>query len=1208
LWERRRADADLLRLRIGLADLSPRTSFREPSTPDPAGSVEDDADEPATPDVLTDVPVTLDLPTLGVLGITGEREVAGAVSGWLIAQTAILHAPGDVRVVVLTGRDDSARKRWNWVRWLPHARIDNDSDDDGVAVAIGTDTESIGRRLAELSALIAERARRETETLPRSRAANSDRPGPAVVVVLDGARRLRALPAVVALLRDGPPVGVYAVCLDDDQARLPEECAAVIACTPARLQLQRSGHDLIDAVRPDLVDAAWLDKTSRALAPIRDITPDEDTGLPGSARLLELLGLDPPTPEAIGRRWAGGMSIVATTAAKADATAHATAGATTRVVIGAGFDGPFSIDLRADGPHTLIAGTTGAGKSELLQTLVASLATVNRPDELTFVLIDYKGGAAFAQCARLPHTVGLVTDLDTHLVERALTSLTAELKRREQLLAAASAKDLEDYQAAGARRSDLSSIPRLVLVIDEFASLVSELPEFVSGLVGIAQRGRSLGVHLVLATQRPSGVVSAEIRANTTLRICLRVGDDADSRDVIDAVDAARIARTTPGRALVRTGHSTLLPFQTGRIGGRRPGAAAARDGGPLIWPHGWDVIGHPAPHRPAHARSAGGDGGGDGDGAGTDLSDLVTAIVRGTRTVLAGAAPVASPWLPPLPDVVPLASLAARTSEPGASNNGDNGAGLAERPIGWALDDLPTEQAQRARRFTLGASGHLFVIGGPGSGRSTALRTLTAVLAEHVPTIDLHVYGLDCGNGALHPLAALPHTGVIVPRTATDRADRLIRRLVEEVSRRQDLLAAYGHASIVEQRANAPAHQQLPYLVFALDRWEGFLTGLGELDGARLLDDVLQLLREGASAGLHVLISGDRSLLSGRIATLVEHKLILRLPERGDYSLAGLPPRAVPTAMPPGRGLWADNGIETHVAVLGAAGSGPDPRHGGPAHATSDLTGAGQAAAIRDLAAWASARDSETPTAMRPFRLAVLPARIAAVEALAGWKPTGPLHLPFGIGGDELDVHALDLSAAPVAVVAGGPRTGRTSTLRLLATHAHAAGTPVIAFSPRPDSFAGHPILDEPGFPADYPPALGNVVFSGIAPNVEAVATHLRALEPNSLILIDDGDLLREGPLAPVLTAVIRQAREKRWGVVVAADTAQFISGLTGWLAETRRHRQGLLLTPQHLADGDALAIRLRRSDVSTRTHPGRGLLTSPGTSPVLIQVPTTP
>ncbi len=251
---------------------------------------------------------------------------------------------------------------------------------------------------------------------------------------------------------------------------------------------------------------------------------------------------------------------------------------TTEVVIGESLDGPFAFDLRRDGPHGLVAGTTGSGKSELLQTIVASLAATNTPEGMNFVLIDYKGGAAFRDFAPLPHTVGMVTDLDTHLVERALESLGAELRRREHLLAEAAAKDIEDYVERLGRGEPLPPMPRLLIVIDEFASLVRELPDFVTGLVNIAQRGRSLGIHLILATQRPTGVVSNDIRANTNLRIALRVTDSSESTDVIDAGDAAQIQKSTPGRGYIRLGAGALLPFQSGRVGA--VGRARRRTGG----------------------------------------------------------------------------------------------------------------------------------------------------------------------------------------------------------------------------------------------------------------------------------------------------------------------------------------------------------------------------------------------------------------------------------------------------------------------------------------------------------------------------------------------------------------------------------------------------------------------------------------------------
>jgi S-DNA-T family DNA segregation ATPase FtsK/SpoIIIE len=469
-----------------------------------------------------------------------------------MTQAATLHSPNDLRLYLLT--DSSGKASWQWAYWLPHCRPDAGQD---CAMLIGNDAESVATRIAELLAIISARQRAARDAGP-----GEARFRPDVVVVFDGSRKLRALPGAVQVLQEGPSVGVYAVCLDADEQLLPAECQAVVVVDGDRVRVQQAMAEALPQIRPDLVPPDWCARLARSIAPIRDVSNADDGALlPDSARLLDVLGMEPPGAAEIAGRWQAG-------------------GRSTQAVLGESYDGPFGIDLSKDGPHALIAGTTGSGKSELLQTIVASLAAVNRPDEMTFVLIDYKGGSAFAECARLPHTVGMVTDLDARQVARALVSLSAELTRRERILAAAGAKDIEAYQLlVDARRA--GPLPRLAIVVDEFAAMSRDLPDFVTGLVNIAQRGRSLGLHLILATQRPSGVVSAEIRANTNLRIALRVTDPADSADVIGVPDAATIAQSSPGRAYVRLGHASLVPFQAGRVGGRRPGAGG-RTGGHL--------------------------------------------------------------------------------------------------------------------------------------------------------------------------------------------------------------------------------------------------------------------------------------------------------------------------------------------------------------------------------------------------------------------------------------------------------------------------------------------------------------------------------------------------------------------------------------------------------------------------------------------------
>ncbi|MER7501196.1 FtsK/SpoIIIE domain-containing protein [Nonomuraea pusilla] len=556
LWERRVHDPDALRLRVGLADLPADLELSE------------EQGDRLPPPVCRAVPVALPMRRLGVAGVTGPRTAAIGLASWLVAQAAALHSPRDLAIVVVSAHPD-AERRWGWARWLPHCAPR--AGEECVAL-VGADPESAARRVSELASLIDERQNAQAPELGKTPTGWDDLGGrdrPAfsydtrpydVLVVLDGAQVLRGLPNMPQVLRQGPLHGVFTLAVDDDQRLLPEECQTVAECGDDNLvRLRGGGLDVLGPVLADLVSPAWCDRLARALAPIRDVSRDDPAGnLPGAVRLLDLLGMPAPDGKELAARWGDHGS--------------------TRAVIGVGPEGPFSVDLRLDGPHGLIAGTTGAGKSELLQTLISALAVANRPDQLTFVLIDYKGGAAFKECVRLPHTVGMVTDLDGHLTQRALDSLAAEIRRRERLLAAAGAKDIDDYTGP--------ALPRLVLIIDEFAALVAELPDFVAGLVDIARRGRSLGIHLILATQRPAGVVTADIQANTSLRIALRVTEPAESADVIDTPEAAHISKSTPGRCYVRSGVGTATAVQTARVGGRAPlppgGATTPRLTAPL--------------------------------------------------------------------------------------------------------------------------------------------------------------------------------------------------------------------------------------------------------------------------------------------------------------------------------------------------------------------------------------------------------------------------------------------------------------------------------------------------------------------------------------------------------------------------------------------------------------------------------------------------
>ncbi len=1108
LWERRPTDPDWLVVRVGLADLPSDVILSDPDRERHLGALSWTA---------PDVPVTVGLGEAGVTGVAGPGDLPRQVATWITAQVAALHSPADLQMVVLGEPEE-----WAWVRWLPHVRTDAEP-----LALVGTDEETVSRRVADLVALLD--ARREAA----SSGSGGGRPAP-ILVVLDGSRALRLLPGMVGLLRDGPALGFVFLCLDADVRLLPEECRVVVRPQGDGLRVEATGRRVVEAVRADLVPPGWCERIGRALSAVRDVSAvGAASTIPTQSRLLAVLGLDPPTPDAVARGWAAG-------------------GRTTRAVIGEGADGLFSVDLRADGPHGLVAGTTGSGKSELLQTLVASLAVGNRPDEMTFVLVDYKGGAAFQDCARLPHTVGMVTDLDGHLTTRALESLGAELRRREHVLADARAKDIDDYLA---RRGpgDLP-LPRLLIVIDEFAALVAELPDFVTGLVDIARRGRSLGVHLLLATQRPAGVVTAEIKSNTNLRIALRVTDSGDSQDVVESDASAHIPPSLPGRAYARLGHSQLIAFQSSRVGGRPRGAAPASV---RIRPLEWASIGRPAPVAKAAEAPA---------DTPTDLAHLVTAVVDATR--VSGIEPQPSPWLPPLPEQVVLDDVLADDAEPRR--------GLVP-PLPLGLADQPTEQKQEVLEWDLAGGSHLAIGGQTRAGRSSALRLVAGGIARLHSPYDVHLYGLDCGNGALLPLVGMPHTGAVVTRDQPDRVRRLLALIGGEVARRQQVLAAGGYADIAEQRSANPPDLRLPYLVLLVDRWEGFVGAFEQSDGGVLIEQLVTLMREGAAVGLRVVVAGDRSMLVGRVGAALEDRLLLRMASPDDFSYIGMRARDVPNRMPPGRAFrGGERPVEVQLALLAA-----------------DAAGTAQVAELQRLAVQARDAAGHVPAARRPGRVDELPV-IATPEDVARLREEEPprTELLVGIGGDTLAVRGIDVDRdGPGLLVVGPQRSGRSSTLLATAVDALARGWRVTVVTPRRS-----PLRDLDGVRGV------RAVLTG-----EATPDELRAALDSPgprLLVVDDFEVLgAEHALATVAEEYLKSIRDSGDAIAVACGVDEVSSMYRGAAATLRKGRSGVLLAPRSAADGDVFSTRLPRS-IGAAVPAGRAILVRGG-SWEWVQVP---
>ena len=647
LWQRRPGWMDFLTLHAGVGNVG-----WQPALDSSTGRrLEDDVREELDRAVLPSAPVEVDLTHAGVVGVVGDREGALAVARSLLCQVVTHCGPADLTVGVCCdpGREDD----WAWAGWLPHVRHLGDGSG---AQWVSTE-------------------RSRSEAMLRSlRDGIETHPTPAVLLLLDSdvLTEGRDAPAR-SLLGHGRPLGqslverpgpqVSGIVIAATEEQLPAACTTVVHVDrDAAGTVTRPG----DLTRVDDVVLAGISVTTaqRCAADLARFDDPELSvpggALPGLVRLPPLLDLDEVSAAAIRRSWSASSRI--------------------STPLGVTEDGVFEIDLVRDGPHGLVGGTTGSGKSEFLRSLVAGLAARNDPTRLTFILIDFKGGAAFKTCERLPHTIGTVSNLDEQLADRALTALEAELRYRQQVFARAGdgIDNLDAYLATG----PAEPMPRLLLVVDEFAMLAKDYPDVLKSLVSVAAVGRTLGVHMILATQRPAGVVNDDILANTNLRVALRVQSRDDSANVIGVPAAASIGRTQWGRAYVKLGQDDITPIQTALVTGR---AEAQTSNLVDVHPTRFGVVDPPAS----------GDAAVDED-APTDLDLLIDAIVEADAEL--GLAPPRPVWPEPLGERVPLAATgpADDDREAGRPTVG----GLQGSVLQIALADEPRAAASGAGRL----------------------------------------------------------------------------------------------------------------------------------------------------------------------------------------------------------------------------------------------------------------------------------------------------------------------------------------------------------------------------------------------------------------------------------------------------------------------------------------------------------------------------
>jgi len=1064
LWSIDPSDEHAFRARVGTAAL--RASVRIDGLA---------SDGPTTP-TLPSVPVTVDFRATRVVGLHGGDAEVTAAARAIVLQLAAGRSPDDLSIVLLAEPDSSAA--WEWLRWLPHTRPTD------TVHQVSPSGAALKARLDDLTRLIASRV--DDGLDPR------DVVMPEVLVILDGAGTLRGRAGVVKILGAGPSVGISVLALDRQASRLPVEATARLRVGPVDGELEVRGSASIADIVVDRVSVALCDRAARAMAPQRPLGAAGEARLPRHVRFADLAGLGLDGAADVRHHWAS--------AAEGEA------------LLGVDEHGnPFVINLVTDGPHALVAGATGSGKSELLRSLIAGLALSATPEDLSFLLIDFKGGGAFGKLQDLPHVAGYADDLSIAgvLAGRLLESLRAELDHRKGLFkSAGNVEGLPEYRRAIARGStDLPRVPRLVIVVDEFAELKEAQPDFVDGLVNVARVGRSLGVHLVLATQQPAGVVTPQIRDNANLRICLRVLDTSTSLDLVHTPAAGTFPNRQKGRAVVLSGDAPPVVIQSAHLSAP---VAMAADATPaptvraLPWGEcGLDTV---VPERVEEHQGE------------TDLDRLVAAVTAASTEL--GLARPRRPWQPPMQDLITVTDFGA---QPGAG------------PVLYGMEDRPREQRVVGLTFPLGG-GNVGIAGGRASGRSSALRTLGAALAQRHTADVVHLHVIDHSSApTLRALATLPHCGVVATRAEPFVTERLVIRLREEVTARAALLSRRGHATLRELREADPAAP--PWIVVLVDGWDAIATAADE----SVRDGLVRLADEGPPLGIQLVVAGGKSLATSRLLTSFADLLVLPFEQRDDMSTFGIPVNAIAAHVPPGRAYRPGSADVVQLALL-LADASPDAQN----------------AAVRDLAATLA-----TARTHPPLRIVELPSALHLRDCPSIDQPRDG-RVVVAVGGDDASPRVVDLfDLRPPLLIGGSSRSGRTEALAMIAHQLSRQGVAVVVRS--------GVATDRERFPAP-------VTWCAEVPD---------EVEPGTALLVDDAHHLNDDD-----PGLLAHWNDPKVALVLALDP-EGLAGWSGWPARLKSGTTGLLLSPQY-GWGELIGARFTHADLFTagpgRAYFGRG------------------
>lgn len=964
LWERIPTDRDFLDVRIGMGyeDLCVSVKSRNDTN---GFQMESDEVRELSEQIIEEtrivdnVPARISLKKNSSIGVIGNRrKVVQLVKNMMISLTAS-HCYEEVRIVGIFDKDE--QHIWEPAKWLPHIWDENQQFRN-----LSFDKQNAHIICDRISEILKQRKRNLRENTGNQSLGQT----PHYILFFGSKEMVEQEDIMRELFGNSEELGITSVFLFNEVYMLPNDCKMIVDVNDGPSAYERNviNKKFIFTMDVVITDEEF-DSYTRRMSAIELEGFATKAGIPDSVSFLQGYGVKKVEELNVLSRWNSSDSCKKLAAP---------------IGIMAG-NKIFSLDIheKAHGPHGLVAGTTGSGKSELLQTWVLSMCVTYHPHDVSFVLIDYKGGGMANLLEPLPHVVGKITNIGSNIT-RSLISLQSEIKRRQAIFEQYNVNHIDKYQQLYKSGMTDTPLPHLIIVTDEFAELKKEEPDFMSGLISASRVGRSLGIHLVLATQKPGGVVDDQIQSNSRFRLCMKVQDVNDSREMLKRPDAAKIIQA--GRTYIRVGEDEIFElfqaFWSGAPYEVEEDDKDVENQVRIVELNGQRIQTVESRRK---AKSS---------------CDELTAIVQYICRICEDEQIVklSGPWMPELPEIIALSEV--------VKDGFDGQEWHRQRewlriPIGKY--DSPQTQTQGTQYIDFSEEGHYGIYGAPGAGKTTLLKTIVLSLGLMYSPKDVNIYILDCGGWSLNVFASMPHVGGVILDGEEEKFAKFEKLIMEEVESRK--LAFFRHAVSSLAAYRESVSSDLPAIVIAIDNMVSVFELYPDYENV-----LAQIAREGATYGIYLVYTANSGLgIRYRVMQNIKGAIALELTDKADYAnlvgrlngmiLPGIQGRAFIKGNPP---------LEFQSALY----SNPNSEH----KMTMEL----QNTLNRMKMVWKG---------QRPKQIPVMPDYITEEYLISNYKER--TKLPVGINCEDVTTRYVDLTENYNFLITGTIQSGKSRMLK---------------------------------------------------------------------------------------------------------------------------------------------------------------------------------